>query len=124
MKNGDTIELAEPAIIERGRGPEIKGTRITVYDILDYILEGWHTTRIAAHFNISSRQVDVAHQYLLENKFDVLRNYLKILERCQRGNSPELQARLDVSRERAQAIMRQFRQAQGESPNGGNHGGQ
>jgi len=25
-------------IIDRGRGPEIAGTRITVYDILDYYL--------------------------------------------------------------------------------------
>ncbi len=25
-----------PSIIDRGRGPEIEGTRITVYDIMDY----------------------------------------------------------------------------------------
>ena len=27
-------------IHDRGRGPEIKGTRITVFAILDYLLEG------------------------------------------------------------------------------------
>ena len=29
-------------IINRGRGPEIEGTRITVYDVLDYARQGWH----------------------------------------------------------------------------------
>ena len=35
-------------IINRGRGPEISGTRITVYDVLDYRKLGWHRDRIAA----------------------------------------------------------------------------
>ena len=29
-------------IINRGRGPEIAGTPITVYDVLDYRKHGWH----------------------------------------------------------------------------------
>jgi hypothetical protein len=36
------------SIIDRGRGPEIAGTRITVYDILDYTTIGWHHTASAA----------------------------------------------------------------------------
>ena len=28
--------MNEPKIINRGRGPEIEGTRITVYDVLEY----------------------------------------------------------------------------------------
>jgi uncharacterized protein (DUF433 family) len=31
-------------IIDRGRGPEIAGTRITVYDIWDYAKVGHHHT--------------------------------------------------------------------------------
>ena len=27
-------------IINRSRGPEIEGTRITVYDVMDYLQEG------------------------------------------------------------------------------------
>ena len=29
-------QLPPPEIHDRGRGPEIKGTRITVYDVMDY----------------------------------------------------------------------------------------
>jgi uncharacterized protein (DUF433 family) len=44
-------------IINRGRGPEIEGTRITVYDVLDYTKHGWHRDRIAALFRLSSRDI-------------------------------------------------------------------
>ena len=37
-------------IINRGRGSESEGTRITVYDVLDYAKHGWHRDRIAALF--------------------------------------------------------------------------
>ena len=35
-------------IINRGRGPEIEGTRITVYDVMDYLQEGWRYDRFPA----------------------------------------------------------------------------
>jgi uncharacterized protein (DUF433 family) len=46
-----------PQIIDRGRGPEIPGTRLTVYDILDYVRMGWGHARIALWFRISSDEV-------------------------------------------------------------------
>ena len=42
--------MLEAKIIDRGRGPEIAGTRITVYDILDYYDSGWHRDLIADQF--------------------------------------------------------------------------
>src|SRR5262249_35113813 len=35
------VTTMPPEIINRGRGPEIAGTRITVYDIMDYYQLGW-----------------------------------------------------------------------------------
>src|SRR5437879_7626482 len=78
----DTPALLAAEIINRGRGPEIKGTRITVYDVLDYVLEGWSSGRIATCFNIGSRQVDAAIHYIREHTIEVLTEYVKILERC------------------------------------------
>jgi uncharacterized protein (DUF433 family) len=85
----------ETIIINRGRGPEIAGTRITVYDVLDYLKEGWHHTAIAATLRVSSAQVLAAIQYIQDHQDEVQENYKKILERCTRGNPPEIQARLD-----------------------------
>ena len=92
-------------IIDRGRGPEIKGTRITVYSILDYVLDGWHPHRIAALFRIGSHQVEAAIEYIENHRDEVMATYEEILEREQRGNPPELQAKLDASHERFKALM-------------------
>lgn len=97
------------AIIERGRGPEIKGTRITVYSIIDYLLEGWPPERIAAWFDVQTTEVEAAIEYIREHTIEVLTDYVQILERAARGNPPELQAKLDASHERFQRLVTQVR---------------
>jgi len=87
-------------IINRGRGPEIKGTRITVYDVLDYVIGGWHRERIADLFRVHPQEVEAAQEYIREHTLEVLREYVKILERSERGNPPELQAKLDAKHEK------------------------
>jgi uncharacterized protein (DUF433 family) len=101
---------SDEVIINRGRGPEIKGTRITVYSILDYILEGWHPHRIAAFFRISSPEVEAAWQYIREHTLEVLKAYVQMLERAERGNPPELQAKLDAGHARFQELVAKIRQ--------------
>lgn len=97
----------QPMIIDRGRGPEIVGTRITVFDILDY--DDWHHTRVAATFQISSSQVLAARQYIEDHREEVLAEYHNILDRCERGNPAVLQARLDRIHEEVQAWIKQRR---------------
>jgi uncharacterized protein (DUF433 family) len=82
-------------IINRGRGPEIQGTRITIYDVMDYSCEGMHHSGIAVMLGLSSRQVLAALQYIEEHKEEVQQNYQKILDRP-RIHSPEVQAKLDA----------------------------
>src|SRR5260370_25182899 len=110
-----------PEIINRGRGPEIAGTRITVYDIMDYYTQGWHHTRIAAWLRLSSAEVQAAIRYIEEHKDEVTANYQKILERCARGNPPELHAQLDAISAEAQARFAELRRQKKLS--GGNHEG-
>lgn len=91
-------------IINRGRGPEIEGTRITVYDILDYAKHGWHRDRIAALFRLSSRDIQAALDYIQRHEEEVTANYQRILER-QRDYTypPDVEAKIHASRERAKA---------------------
>lgn len=42
-------------IIDRGRGPEIEGTRITVYDVMDYWIAGWNVEQIAGLWRLPPR---------------------------------------------------------------------
>lgn len=95
----------EASIIDRGRGPEIRGTRITVYDVWDYARDGEHPSLIAATLGISSAQVQAALDYIERHKDAVLREYARIVERAARGNPPELQARLDAAHKRFQEML-------------------
>src|SRR5262249_45398343 len=103
----------------------IEGTRITVYDILDYTTENWEPAAIAAWLRISSDQVRAAIRYIEEHKEEVTANYQKILDRCARGNPPELQARLDAIHAECQARWAEMRrQKKIQEANGeGNPGG-
>jgi uncharacterized protein (DUF433 family) len=109
--NSNEITPLKAEIIDRGRGPEIKGTRITVYAVLDYILECWHPARIAAWLNLNTDQVEAARTYLRDNTIEVLKDYVKILERSARGNPPELQAKIDAGHERFQELLKQIQEA-------------
>jgi uncharacterized protein (DUF433 family) len=101
--------MLEEKIIDRGRGPEIAGTRITVYTILECLQEGWRPDLIAFWYHIGQDQVDAAIRYIEEHKAEVTADYGKIMERIDRGNPPELQAKLNAAHERLQAIVRQRR---------------
>jgi uncharacterized protein (DUF433 family) len=87
-----------------GSRGEIAGTRITVYDILDYTRQGWHHTAIAAWLRISSPQVRAALRYIEEHKEEVMANYKEMLDRDARGNPPEVQAKLDAIHAKYQTL--------------------
>ena len=50
----------EAAIIDRGRGPEIAGTRITVFDVLEYLEAGWDDKGIAAVLSLHTEEVQTS----------------------------------------------------------------
>jgi uncharacterized protein (DUF433 family) len=93
-------------IINRGRGPEIEGTRITVYDVLDYVSQGWHRDRIAALFRLSSRDIQAALDYIEQHHDDVIASYHRIRARQKEYQyAPDVAAKIAASRQRAQARL-------------------
>jgi uncharacterized protein (DUF433 family) len=103
--------MLEAKIVKVGRTPRIAGSRITVFDVLDYLSTGWHRDEIAALFDLSSRQVEAATQYIEEHRDEVIAEYEAILARHARGNPPELQAKLDAGHERFLAMVAERRKA-------------
>src|SRR3712207_3963990 len=99
------------AIIDRGRGPQIAGTRITVYDIMDYLRMDWHHTAIALWLRLSSYQVLAAIEYIEKHREEVEAEYKRILEREARGNPPEIEAKLAGSRAKLQALLAERRRS-------------
>jgi uncharacterized protein (DUF433 family) len=84
--------MLEAKIIDRGRGPEIAGTRITVYDVLDYHKSGWHRDMIADTLELSSQEVEVAIRYIEEHRDE---------------------AKLDAMRGTARARLEEIRRSKG-----------
>jgi uncharacterized protein (DUF433 family) len=99
--------MITPKIINRGRGPELAGTRITVYDILEYARAGWSKMRIAVTLGLDTRSVEVALNYIKEHEEEVNAEYQKIMARIDAGNPPELKAKLEASREKLKALLRE-----------------
>jgi uncharacterized protein (DUF433 family) len=85
--------MLKPVIADLGRGPQIVGTGITVYDVLDHSRNGWDAVSIACEFGISSPQVEAAIVYA-DTHSDVEDDYAAILEKRRKGNSPEVRALL------------------------------
>ncbi len=119
--------MHQPRIHDRGRGPEIEGTRITVYDVMDYYLDGWPAGRIANWLTQREDDIQVAIDYIEAHRAEVDEEYRKIVARSEQGNPPEVQAIYEASLPRVRAKMaeilqiareRKAAEINGSNPNG------
>jgi hypothetical protein len=89
------------------QGPEILGTRLTVYHLLDSFLDPTVTeSDLCRLYNLTPQQVAAARAFVLTNAETVLAQHLKIEERLAAGNPPQVR---EVA-ERARATFQSFRE--------------
>ena len=116
--------MNKPVIQDYGRGPQLPSSRITVYDVMDYYFDGWPAGRIANWLSQPQDEIEAAIEYIEAHRSEVDEDYRIILERCERGNPPEVQAKIDANRPAWEAkkaeILRKARErsANGSGPNG------
>src|SRR3954469_13863087 len=79
-------------IINRGRGPEIEGTRITVYCIMDYVRAGDPPSQISQELGLSEGQVLAAIEYIKAHRDEVEPEYEAILKRVGQPNPDWVEA--------------------------------
>ena len=115
------------AIIERGRGPEIAESRITVYDVL--VETGWGSTseQLARDWQLTVPQIELALRYIAEHREEVERNWAAIKARNAQRRA-EYEAKnadlIAASRGKAEQFRLQFlAQRKGESDAAGAAGG-
>jgi hypothetical protein len=107
--NGD--ELPPPEIHNRGRGPEIKGTRITVFDVMDYH-PAYSAEWIANLFRLPVPHVELAIQYVEAHRAELTPEYEKMLAFAAQGNPPHIEAMLAKSREKLLAFKAELERKQ------------
>jgi uncharacterized protein (DUF433 family) len=79
-------------IIDRGRGPEVAGTRVTIYRIMDFLRAGSSAGHIATELHLTEAQVRVALDYIAMHHRTVEAEYEQILQRVQQRNPPHVEA--------------------------------
>ena len=91
--------MDHPLIHDRGRGPEIQGTRITIANLIPHFFEPDVTeASICLRYDLTPEQVAAARAYILDQP-EVLDRYILIDESTPPINPPEFLAKFEKARE-------------------------
>jgi uncharacterized protein (DUF433 family) len=69
----------QPIIIRTERGLTIAGTRITLYDVMDYVTAQYPPKFIRGLFNLTEAQINAALDYIGANRAEVEAEYQVVL---------------------------------------------
>ena len=78
-----TIQTEYPAVVRTSRGLSIAGTRITLYDILDYLNAGWTPRLTQQWLDLKEAQMADVMRYLEAHRQEVESEYQEILKRSE-----------------------------------------
>jgi len=79
-----TLALNEQAAIVRTeRGLTIAGTRITIYDVMDYVTEHYPSKFIRAMLSLTEEQVAAALSYIDSNRAEVEAEYNLVVKEAE-----------------------------------------
>lgn len=70
----------QAAIVRTERGLTISGTRITLYDVMDYMTDQFPPKFICSLFDLSEEQINAALAYIEANRTDVEAEYQKVVK--------------------------------------------
>jgi uncharacterized protein (DUF433 family) len=90
----------EPIIRPFQGTPAIRGTRLTVYHIMDHYVANDPVEEVAEFYKLPVGDVVAAYAYIDEHKAEMMPEFEKMLERERRGNPPHIEAILAKSHEK------------------------
>ena len=91
--------MASQLIHDAGCGPEIEGTRVTIYNLLPHFLDPDATeASICRRYELTPEQVAAARAYVLNQPDVVLGRYLQIEAKIASGNPPEVVEKAEKTR--------------------------
>lgn len=77
------ISTVTPTVIRTERGLSIAGTRITLYDVMDYISANWPPKLIRDRLNLTDQQLADVMAYLVDHRAEVEAEYRDVLQEAQ-----------------------------------------
>lgn len=84
----ETMDMAsvshhQLAIIRTERGLTISGTRITLYDVMDYVTTQYPSKFIRSLFDLTEEQINAALSYIEANRPEVEAEYQLVLKQAE-----------------------------------------
>ncbi|QSJ14325.1 DUF433 domain-containing protein [Nostoc sp. UHCC 0702] len=73
----------QTAIIRTERGLTIAGTRITLYDVMDYVTAQYPAKFIRSLFDLTEEQIDAALSYIESHRAEVEAEYQVVLKEAE-----------------------------------------
>ncbi|MEM6840207.1 MAG: DUF433 domain-containing protein [Cyanobacteria bacterium P01_C01_bin.120] len=70
----------QATIVRTARGLTIAGTRITLYDVMDYVTAQYPSKFIQGLFDLTTAQIDVALAYIETHRAEVEAEYQQVLQ--------------------------------------------
>jgi len=74
---------AQDTIIRTSRGLSIAGTRITLYQVMDYVKAGWPPELIQHWLDLSDQQIADAMDYIATHRSEVEAEYEMVLQQAE-----------------------------------------
>ncbi|GEM_PF-1715621 len=68
-----------PAVVRTKKGLALAGTRLMLYDLMDYRRQNWSTDRIQQWFRLTDQQVRDSFEFLSKYQFEVETEYRQVL---------------------------------------------
>ncbi len=77
-----SVSNNQPTIVRTPRGLTISGTRITLYDVMDYLTAQYPPKFIRGLFDLTEDQINVALSYIDANPAEVEAEYQVVLKQA------------------------------------------
>jgi len=74
---------SQSTIIRTERGLTIAGTRVTLYDVMDYVIAQYPSEFIQGLFELTEEQIDAAMAYIESNRAEVEAEYQQVLREAE-----------------------------------------
>jgi len=75
-----SVANSQTTVLRTDRGLSIAGTRITLYDVMDYVTAGWPAHLIRDRLQLTDQQTGDVMAYIEANRAEVEREYHAVLQ--------------------------------------------
>jgi uncharacterized protein (DUF433 family) len=80
MANGAN---GQPTVVCTEHGLTIAGSRLTLYDVMDYVVAGWPPAQIRDWLRLTDEQMRDAMAYIAAHRAEVEQEYQDVLQRAE-----------------------------------------